>query len=254
MYTIGCNNTKLPQRDEHVGENPNRRPSKGQAVEQSFSPLLAIAGAAVLGGAIGIQRMAAAKPAGFRTHLLVAAASAAFTTMGAHLHDTRIPSYVVVGIGFLGAGAIVRQGTTPHGLTTAASIWMVAAIGLAMGYANAFGVQVALVATLLTLSALILSDNDIIRLFRIPRKATMRVTCVSPEISTGHITKAFRDAHVRFESSDIVSIQIEGSDQIVELAYLIELPQRRDLSGIVREIGSLSGVRRVEANEPFFVG
>lgn len=223
-------------------------------MEQSFSPLLGIAGAAVLGGAIGIQRMAAAKPAGFRTHLIVAAASAAFTAMGAHLHDTRIPSYVVVGIGFLGAGAIVRQGSTPHGLTTAASIWMVAAIGLAMGYATSFGVQVALVATLLTLTALILSDTEIIRMFRIPRKATMRITCVSPEISMGQITQAFRDAQVRFESSDIVSIQIEGENQIVELEYLIQMPSKRDISGLTREIGALSGVRRVEANEPFFVG
>ncbi len=222
-------------------------------MDVTFSPLIGIAGAAVLGGAIGIQRQAAAKPAGFRTHLLVAAASAAFTAMGAHLHDTRIPSYVVVGIGFLGAGAIVRQGTTPHGLTTAASIWMAAAVGLVMGYSNTFGLYVGLLATAITLAALTLSDNDLMRIFRIPRKATLRITCASPQISLARVTQAFREARVRFESSDIVSIQTEGADEIVQLVYLIDLPRRRDLSAIVREISALGGVRKVEANEPFFV-
>jgi putative Mg2+ transporter-C (MgtC) family protein len=219
----------------------------------TFSPLIGIAGAAVLGGAIGLQRQAAAKPAGFRTHLLVACASAGFTAMGNHLHDTRIPSYVVVGIGFLGAGAIVRQGTTPHGLTTAASIWMAAAVGLAMGYSSSFGLFVALLATLITLIALSLSDSDLMRVFRIPRKATLRVTCASPQISIGDITQAFHEAHVRFDSSDIVSIQSEGTEQLVQLVYLVDLPRNRDLSAIVREISALSGVRKVEANEPFFV-
>jgi putative Mg2+ transporter-C (MgtC) family protein len=219
----------------------------------NFSPLIGIAGAAVLGGAIGLQRQAAAKPAGFRTHLLVACASAAFTAMGDHLHDTRIPSYVVVGIGFLGAGAIVRQGTTPHGLTTAASIWMAAAVGLAMGYSNSFGLYVALIATLITLLALSLSDSELMRVFRIPRKATLRVTCASPQISIGEITQAFRDARIGFDSSDIVSIQSDGTEQLVQLVYLVDLPRNRDLSAIVREISALSGVRKVEANEPFFV-
>lgn len=219
----------------------------------TFSPLIGIAGAAVLGGAIGLQRQAAAKPAGFRTHLLVACASAAFTAMGNHLHDTRIPSYVVVGIGFLGAGAIVRQGTTPHGLTTAASIWMAAAVGLVMGYSSSFGLYVALLATLITLIALSLSDSELMRVFRIPRKATLRVTCASPQISIGEITQAFRDAHVSFDSGDIVSIQSEGTEQLVQLVYLVDLPRNRDMSAIVREISALSGVRKVEANEPFFV-
>lgn len=222
-------------------------------MEFAFSPLIGIAGAAVLGGAIGLQRQAAAKPAGFRTHLLVATASAAFTAMGAHLHDTRIPSYVVVGIGFLGAGAIVRQGTTPHGLTTAASIWMAAAVGLVMGYSSSFGLYVGVLATAITIIALAISDNDLLRIFRIRRKATIRITCVSPRISAGDITQAFRDAHVGFETSDIVSIETDGIEEIVQIVYLLDLPSGRDVGGIVREIGSLSGVRKVEANEPFFV-
>lgn len=199
-----------------------------------------------------MQRQAAAKPAGFRTHLLVAAAAAAFTSMGAHLGDTRIPAYVVVGIGFLGSGAIVRHGTTPHGLTTAASLWMAAAIGLALGYSNSFGLYVGLLATVITLIALALSDSDIMRLFRIPRKATVRVTCVSPQVSVAQITQALHDAQVKFESNDVVSVVSEGAQAIVEIVYLIRIDRGRDLNGVVREIAALSGVRKVEANEPFF--
>lgn len=221
-------------------------------MEVSFSPLVGIAGAAVLGGAIGIQRQAASKPAGFRTHLIVAAAAATFTAIGAHLNDTRIPSYIVVGIGFLGSGAIVREGATPQGLTTAASIWMVAAIGMAMGYANSFGVMLALLATILTLFALMLSDSDVLRVFGIPRKATIRVIYVSRQTSIGEIAQMFRSARIPFEASDLLSIQSEGGEQIAELSFVIQIPRKGDLNAIVREVAALSGVRKVEAREPIF--
>jgi putative Mg2+ transporter-C (MgtC) family protein len=221
-------------------------------VEFSFSPLIGIAVAAFLGGAVGMQRQAAAKPAGFRTHLLVACASAGFTAMGAHLHDTRIPSYVVVGIGFLGAGAITRQTTTAHGLTTAASIWMAAAIGLALGYSNSFGLYVGLLITAITIVALVLSDNDLLRLFRIGVKATVRVTTIVPHAAAQEITETFLAARARVESSRVVSLSNEGTEGIAELVYLLELPSGADLNAIVRDVGALGSVRKVECTEPFF--
>jgi putative Mg2+ transporter-C (MgtC) family protein len=226
--------------------------SNGQDVEFSFSPLLGIAIGAALGGAVGLQRQAAAKPAGFRTHLLVAAASAGFTAMGAHLHDTRIPSYVVVGIGFLGTGAIVRHGTTPHGLTTAASIWMAAAIGLALGYANSFGLFVGLTITAITVVALILSDTEIMHVFRIPPRATLRVTCISPQNAAQQVGETLAAAKVRVDSSAFVSVTSEGATEIAEIVYLITIRRDGDMSGIVREIGALPSVRKVECSEPYF--
>lgn len=220
----------------------------------TFSPLIGIAGAAILGGAVGLQRQAAAKPAGFRTHLLVAAASAAFTAMGQHLHDTRIPSYVVVGIGFLGAGAIVRRGNAPAGLTTAASIWMSAAIGLNLGYANSFGLYVGLLATAITLLALGVSDSSLMSWMRVPRKHTLLIECDSPEVSTAQITEILRDANVKVDQSDVTSVRTEDGVEIMDLVYSVELPQGRHLGGVVREIGALSGVRKAEAQEPPFYG
>jgi putative Mg2+ transporter-C (MgtC) family protein len=201
-----------------------------------------------------VQRQAAAKPAGFRTHLLVATASAAFTAMGAHLHDTRIPSYVVVGIGFLGAGAIVRRGNTPQGLTTAASIWMAAAIGLSLGYANSFGLYVGVLATAITLLALSISDAELMTWLRVPRKLEMRVSCSAGETAGSRITQILREAGVRIESSDVTCVQTQDGVETVDLLYNLDLPHGRNLSGVVREIGALSGVRKVEATEPPFFG
>ena len=95
--------------------------------------------AAVLGGAIGLEREIREHTAGFRTHILVSVGSAAFTlasiygVRGTTFDPTRIAAQIVTGIGFLGAGAILRYGVTVRGLTTAASLWVVAGVGLAAG-------------------------------------------------------------------------------------------------------------------------
>ncbi len=106
-----------------------------------------LAAAAALGGAIGIERELREREAGFRTHMLVSVGAALFTIVSAYawtdftfsqasgvtFDPTRIAAQIVTGIGFIGAGAIIRQGLTVRGLTTAATLWMVAAIGMACG-------------------------------------------------------------------------------------------------------------------------
>lgn len=103
--------------------------------------------AAVLGGAVGAERELRDRGAGFRTHLLVSVGAALFTLVSAYawtdwrfsassgltLDPTRIAAQIVSGIGFLGAGAIIRQGFSVRGLTTAATLWVCAAIGMAAG-------------------------------------------------------------------------------------------------------------------------
>ena len=107
--------------------------------------LVRLAVAAVLGGAIGAERELRDREAGFRTHLLVSVGAALFTLVSAYawtdwsfstpdglvFDPTRIAAQIVTGIGFLGAGAIIRQGLSIRGLTTAATLWVVAAIGMA---------------------------------------------------------------------------------------------------------------------------
>ena len=95
--------------------------------------------AAALGAIIGYQRERAGKPAGLRTHVLICVGAALFTItslygFGAAADPARIAAGIVAGIGFLGAGAIIRRDEgLVAGLTTAATIWAVASIGLAVG-------------------------------------------------------------------------------------------------------------------------
>ncbi len=93
---------------------------------------------ALAGGAIGLEREYRDKSAGFRTMILISVGSCLFTILSSEMADsisdnTRIASTIVSGIGFLGAGVILKDGINIKGLTTAASIWMVAALGMAMG-------------------------------------------------------------------------------------------------------------------------
>jgi putative Mg2+ transporter-C (MgtC) family protein len=94
-----------------------------------------LAFAAVLGAFIGLERELRGYPAGVRTVALVALGSALFTDVGQVLGgDNRVAAGIVTGIGFLGAGVILREGYTIRGITTAATIWSAAAIGMAVAH------------------------------------------------------------------------------------------------------------------------
>lgn len=94
--------------------------------------------AALLGALVGFEREAHGRPAGLRTHMLVCMGSTIFTVVsvsfvGNSPDPSRVAAQIVSGIGFLGAGTIIRQGNVVRGLTTAASLWTIAAIGMAVG-------------------------------------------------------------------------------------------------------------------------
>jgi len=94
--------------------------------------------AAALGAAVGLEREYRQKPAGLRTNILIAVGSALFTILSIAVaregaDPARITAQIVTGIGFLGGGAIMRYQDTVHGMTTAATIWVNAAIGVAAG-------------------------------------------------------------------------------------------------------------------------
>jgi putative Mg2+ transporter-C (MgtC) family protein len=122
-----------------------------------MEPLLRLLVALVLGAVIGWERELQHMPAGFRTHALVGLGSATFTVVSAlafagPLTDpTRIAAQIVTGVGFLGGGAILHYRGSVRGLTTAASLWAVAAIGMAAGaglYVIAVGGAVLVIVTL----------------------------------------------------------------------------------------------------------
>jgi putative Mg2+ transporter-C (MgtC) family protein len=125
-------------------------------MEMNWPDVISLLAAAVLGGAIGLERELRGKPAGLRTNIIICLGSCIFTIISTSLSGSdpgRIAAQIVTGIGFLGAGAIIHSGIGIQGLTTAAGIWIVASIGMACGARMYF---LALVAAFLTLIVLLL--------------------------------------------------------------------------------------------------
>jgi putative Mg2+ transporter-C (MgtC) family protein len=115
--------------------------------------------AAVCGGLIGIERELKDKPAGFRTNILICLGSSIYMAIGLlvpaeRVDATRIAAQVVTGIGFLGAGCIIQSGRHIRGLTTAATIWVVAAIGIVSGAGYPVLAFIASLMVIITLAAL----------------------------------------------------------------------------------------------------
>ncbi len=128
--------------------------------EYSWVTIFQVLLSAILGGLIGLEREWRGRDAGFRTNMLIAMGSCLFTILsihsfpldGSNAQDTaRVAAQVVSGIGFLGAGAIFQSRNHTKGMTTAASIWMVAAIGMTVGVGNYL---LAIVSSLFTFLAL----------------------------------------------------------------------------------------------------
>ena len=135
----------------------------------------------MLGAAIGLERELHAHPAGMRTHLLVSLGSAAFTVLSIFFFESpaapngslptdpsRIAAQIVSGIGFLGAGAILKYGTSVRGLTTAASLWATAGVGMAAGAGAWFVAVVTTVLIVFSLGPL----NWVITRFRLRGRST----------------------------------------------------------------------------------
>jgi len=135
--------------------------------QEYFEILFRLVAALVAGGLIGLERSHRGRPAGFRTHALVCLASSLLmlvTVYETHwfpyapdarvtLDPTRMAQGIMTGIGFVGAGAIIKEGFTVRGLTTAASIWITAAIGILTGVGFYFAAVLGTVLALGTLSA-----------------------------------------------------------------------------------------------------
>ena len=190
---------------------------------------LRLAVAMLLGGVIGFEREYRAKDAGFRTHFLVALGSALFCIVsqygfGFELKDSsRVAAQVVSGIGFLGAGTIIFQKNVVRGLTTAAGLWVTAAIGLACGT----GMYLPAVVTTL----MVLVGLEILSVI-IPRVSTSVVILSFSATSQESVKKAVRE--VRRNCLDIISY---------------ELKERKTSQGVIFEANLSMKVKRDNRTE-----
>jgi len=124
-----------------------------------FDSLVSLFAAFVLGALIGAERQYRQRGGGLRTHVLVAVGAATFVDIGQHLNGnagaTQVVAYVVSGVGFLGAGVIMKQGSNVWGLNTAATLWCSAAVGACAGADLAFEA--------IALTAFVLAGNTLLR-------------------------------------------------------------------------------------------
>ena len=135
---------------------------------QFLNVTLRLVVAAVLGGLLGFEREREGKPAGLRTHMLVALGAALITlaplAAGMNIEDaSRVVQGVATGVGFLGAGTILkaREQQEIHGLTTAAGVWLTAAVGISVGMGPVWIPAVAVVLALIILSGLVYVESKL---------------------------------------------------------------------------------------------
>jgi putative Mg2+ transporter-C (MgtC) family protein len=208
--------------------------------------MLARMGVAFLAGAlIGMERERHQSPAGLRTHMLVALASALFAMIsivaaGDRSDPGRIAAQVVTGIGFLGAGTIMRHGSTVKGLTTAASLWMAAALGLAAGFgwhlAAAAGALLAFAA--LTLVKCLESY--------LPRPEHLLHASVSAHPGADPLPEVMTVVRSLGGVLERVKFGPETLQDGLHASVTIAVPAVCDREALIRALGSVEGVRDVE--------
>jgi putative Mg2+ transporter-C (MgtC) family protein len=217
--------------------------------------LLRLFVAAALGGAIGLERELRERQAGLRTHLVVSVGSALFTLVSAYgfsdflgspavarVDPTRIAAQIVSGIGFLGAGAIIRQGLSVRGLTTAASLWLVAAIGMASGAGYWDAAVIATAGALFSLGPLRILAYRLVRRFR-PERDRLLV-----EIPAGGSPAPLIEA-VERAGGRVVSLDVTQEGERRSVAVDIELRPGTEPVAVVAGVAEVDGVLEVQWTE-----
>ena len=217
--------------------------------------LLRLALAAVFGAAIGVERELREREAGLRTHLLVSVGSALFTIVSAYgfreflVHGgsvvrtdpSRIAAQIVTGIGFLGAGAIIRQGLSVRGLTTAATLWVVAAIGMASGAGYYSAAAITTVLVILSLWPLRVLAHRIFVRFR-PERERLVV-----DLERGRSPGIVLDA-VEAAGAHVESLALADEDDRRSVALDVDFPPKtRD--AVLAAVSDLEGVKAVQWGE-----
>lgn len=214
----------------------------------------------LLCGLVGIERETRDQSAGFRTHILLGLGATLFTLVSAYgfpafteaalesdgrgvvFDPTRISAQIVTGVGFLGAGAIIRRGLDVRGLTTAASLWATAAIGMAVGAGYLFG---AAATTAVVLAALYLLRS--VRSFVVSRYGTglavLDVAFGDARADVSGVTALLENRGVDVRN---VQVEIESGKATYELQ--IRIPPDGSMREVLGDISDLPGVERVRAS------
>ena len=204
--------------------------------------------AVVAGALIGLEREAHAKPAGFRTYIIICLGAALLMILSVYVPQryfaqgdpSRIAAQVVTGIGFLGAGAIFRLGVTVQGLTTAASIWTTAAIGLVIGAGMFVIGAIALALVLLALTVLDRVESRLIG------GVEYRSLLVRSDRRPGQIRKIAEVLARHGVPSRKLAVSEHIEEGRIEIRAVARLEKRIDVREFFDEIEAIEGIRHVE--------
>lgn len=205
---------------------------------------------AALGGLIGMEREVSNRPAGLRTHILVTLGSTLIMLISIDAFyfggkvpigdPARLASQVVSGIGFLGAGTIMRTGNNIVGLTTAASLWVSAGIGLAIGSGYYVGAVITGGIVLITLMSLGMLEKRALR----KKFRTIEVVGANRPGLIGNIGTLFGKYDISIRNIFILNddFNLDDENGIMKVAFLVKIPSGIDINQFYRDIYGTKGV------------
>jgi putative Mg2+ transporter-C (MgtC) family protein len=212
--------------------------------------------AALLTGLVGLEREWRERAAGLRTHMLVGVGSALFTlvsayawsdfvfdrTQGTVFDPTRISAQIVTGIGFIGAGAIIRQGLSIRGLTTAAGLWVAAAIGMAVGAGYWAAALIGTGVVLVGLGPLRMAEGMVMKR-RQTERGTLQID-LRPEQPLAPVLAVLEERRAR-----VSRIHLEEEEEGRELRLEVRMPPGVSGRDLVEELTRLEEVTAVRWDE-----
>lgn len=217
----------------------------------TYEIILRLALGTLLGGIIGFERQTHGRAAGFRTQLLVCVAcvlimiisegyyvQTAMSPQFMRIDPTRIAAGAMTGVGFLGAGVILKSGLSVQGLTTAACIWIVSAIGLAVGAGQYVAAVAGFVITFVSLWLLRILENQM------PRLLFKYVTVVTDETGDESVLKSIFEE--RGYEVMKANYEVKVSEKERTFAFTITTRKTVDMKEMIGKLSGLGGVRRLE--------
>ncbi len=212
--------------------------------------------AVLLGGLVGFERETHNRPAGFRTHILVCVGSALIMMLSAYgftemsggnieVDPSRIAAQVVTGIGFLGAGTILQHRGSIRGLTTAASIWVVSGIGLAVGIGFYFG---AVMATFVALISLLLLGRVDRALLSQRRIKSLQIRAIDQPGLMSRVAGILGDFKLNIRKIEMINQDHESTKEaaeVISMEFLLVVPLNLNSNLLLRRLSCLEGVLEI---------
>lgn len=210
--------------------------------------------ALIMGGLIGLEREVLNRPAGFRTHILVCVGAALIMMVSAYgftdflgrfeMDPARIAAQVVTGVGFLGAGTIIQQRGNIQGLTTAASIWVVSGIGLAVGIGFYEGAVFTMFFVLISLILFGRIDEVLLSKRRYKR---LWIRAVDRTGLMGKVAGALGDLKINIRKIEIIPLDYSDEEQaeLIIMDFLLRAPVNLESSQLFRRLALITGILEV---------